>query len=107
MSMKLFDSHCHIDDLSFNKDIELVIDRARAAGVQAMMIAGINMDRCKSALALAKRYDGIIASVGVHPHDAKHCAEKKIKFLNKRIFDQRILHNLCPTCRAVADGIEM
>ncbi|MGD9220410.1 MAG: TatD family hydrolase, partial [Desulfobacterales bacterium] len=31
--MKLFDSHCHLDDKSYRKDLERVIERAHRAGV--------------------------------------------------------------------------
>ena len=38
--MKLFDSHCHLDDRAFDGDIDAVIQRMKAAGVAAAMIAG-------------------------------------------------------------------
>ena len=30
--MNLFDSHCHLDDPSYQSDLDTVLDRARAAG---------------------------------------------------------------------------
>ena len=38
--MKLVDSHCHLDDQQFDADREETIERARAAGVEAMMAIG-------------------------------------------------------------------
>ena len=40
--MKLFDSHCHMDDRSFAKDGHAALDPAKEAGVSEMMIVGTN-----------------------------------------------------------------
>ena len=40
--MKIFDSHCHLDDQSFAQDLDAVIERARNAGVTRMMTIGVN-----------------------------------------------------------------
>ena len=33
--MKLFDSHCHLDDRRYKKDLDDVIERCAASGVEA------------------------------------------------------------------------
>jgi TatD DNase family protein len=73
--MKLFDSHCHLDDSVYDPDFESVLERARNAGVLAMMIAGINLKTSKKAVALAESHEAIFASVGFHPHDASQADE--------------------------------
>ncbi|MDL1987174.1 MAG: TatD family hydrolase, partial [Deltaproteobacteria bacterium] len=57
--MKLFDSHCHLDDRIYDKDIDDVIKRANEAGVSAMMIVGTNKDSSTRAVALAKSHSGL------------------------------------------------
>jgi TatD DNase family protein len=79
--MKLFDSHCHLDDRSFNKDRAEVIQRSRETGVTGVMIVGVNLNRSRKALQLAASRDGYYASVGVHPHDAKDCNEQVLEAL--------------------------
>ena len=79
--MKLFDSHCHIDDPVFEKDWPRVLERMTESGVAAAMIAGVNLDTSTKALALAERHAGIYASVGVHPHDASGCDEAVVDAL--------------------------
>lgn len=81
--MKLFDSHSHLDDKSYNKDLDEVINRMERAGVAAAMIVGIDGRSSERAVALAEANACLYASVGVHPHDAKHCDEKTIQFLKK------------------------
>ena len=70
----LVDSHAHLDDSDFDPDRAAVIDRARAAGLRYILVAGggTGPDRLDSPLAIAESYDWIYASVGVHPHEARH-----------------------------------
>ena len=81
--MKLFDSHCHLDDASYQKDLEDVMLRAEKAGVTAQMVAGVNLKSAVSAIGLAERFDSIYAAVGVHPHDVKNCTDQVMAELEK------------------------
>ncbi len=70
----LVDSHCHIDGGTFDADRDEVVERAREAGVAAMLNVGTgdpHSDDFRRAVAVAERYDNVFAAVGVHPHDAK------------------------------------
>ena len=73
--MKLFDSHCHLDDESYARDLATVLARAEAAGVIRVMTIGVNQETSARAVALAHAQEGIFASVGVHPHDVGNCNE--------------------------------
>lgn len=68
--MRLVDSHCHLNADRFAGDEAAVLERARAAGVERILVPGWNFASCERALALAARFDGLDVSVGVHPHDA-------------------------------------
>jgi TatD DNase family protein len=81
--MKIFDSHCHLDDKSFAKDLDCVIERARSAGVARMMTIGVNHKTSLQAVALAQSHRGIYASVGIHPHDVKHGSQSMLADLIK------------------------
>jgi TatD DNase family protein len=68
------DSHCHIDGPEYDADREEVVARARAAGVNTMLVVGTgdpHTDAFDRAVDLAEKQEGIYAAVGVHPHDAK------------------------------------
>ena len=88
--MKIFDSHCHLDDGSYQKDLDSVVQRAGEAGIAAMMVVGINERRSAKALAIANRYEGIYASVGMHPHDAKACDENQLRRLMSLAGDPKV-----------------
>jgi TatD DNase family protein len=79
--MKLFDSHCHLDDRVYDPDMDSVLERARTAGIAAMMIAGINLKTSQKAVALADAHPEIFASVGFHPHDASEADEAGMEAL--------------------------
>ena len=75
----LIDSHCHLDSDRYDADREAMLQRARAAGVEAVLSIGIGdgPDTMHRALDLstqfARRNDvpRIYASAGIHPHEAK------------------------------------
>lgn len=76
--MRFVDSHCHLDDKRFADDLDLVIERALAAGVTRMMSIGTGdgPPGIDCAVKIADRYEAVFASVGVHPHDASKVTEK-------------------------------
>lgn len=76
--MKLFDSHCHLDDKAYDRDRDDVVLRAREAGVERIMCAGVTLKTSKKAVALTEKYEGILAAVGVHPHDVHHCTPEAL-----------------------------
>lgn len=69
--MRIFDSHCHLDDPVYDPDRGEVLARARAAGVAAAMVVGIDPESARRCVALAETDPGLWASVGLHPHDAR------------------------------------
>jgi TatD DNase family protein len=69
--MRLIDSHAHLDFPQFDADRETVIQRAREAGLVAILNVGADLASSRAAVALAEQHDFIHAAVGVHPHDAK------------------------------------
>ena len=66
----LFDTHCHLDFESFTNDIEAVIERAAEAGVTRMIVPALDLENAAAVLALAERFPGVYAAVGVHPNSA-------------------------------------
>jgi TatD DNase family protein len=89
--MKLFDSHCHLDDSVYDPDFEPVLERARSAGVSAMMIAGINLKTSQKAVALSEVHKGLFAAVGFHPHDASEACESAMEALENLADHPKVL----------------
>ncbi|MGD8623491.1 MAG: TatD family hydrolase [Anaerolineae bacterium] len=70
--MTLVDTHAHLDFNKFDRDREAVIQRARQAGVGAIVTIGVDVPSSRRAVALTTEYEDVYATVGTHPHDAKH-----------------------------------
>jgi TatD DNase family protein len=88
--MKLFDSHCHLDDQSYDIDLDHVIERSKKAGVEAIMVVGVTEKSSRKAVALAKPRHGLYASVGIHPHDAKETTPKTLDCLKTLAKDPKV-----------------
>jgi TatD DNase family protein len=68
------DSHAHIDGEAYDADRDAVVERAREAGVRAILNVGTGEPRSgafERAVRVAESYQNVYAAVGVHPHDAK------------------------------------
>jgi TatD DNase family protein len=69
--MILVDCHCHLQMKTFRKDIEHVLDRAKKAGVKAIINVGFDTRSSEAAVRLSEEFPALYAAVGIHPHDAK------------------------------------
>lgn len=68
------DSHAHIDGDEFDADRDEVIQRARDAGVSAILNVGTGDPHTgvfERALELTEKHVDVYAAIGVHPHDAR------------------------------------
>jgi len=68
-NVSLVDTHCHLDMKTYSDDLEAVLDRAVQYGVRHTITIGIDLKSSKRAIGLARKYDCLSATVGVHPHD--------------------------------------
>ena len=66
----LVDRHCHIDRHEFAKDLDGVVERAKAAGVGILVDISTRIRKFDEVKALVERFDNVYGSVGTHPHNA-------------------------------------
>src|SRR6186713_60364 len=70
--LTLIDSHCHLDMPQFVADREQAVARARAAGVETMLIVGgVDAEAGHRRAVRVAEELGLPASAGVHPHEAR------------------------------------
>ncbi|PJE77177.1 hypothetical protein COV05_01020 [Candidatus Uhrbacteria bacterium CG10_big_fil_rev_8_21_14_0_10_48_16] len=65
--MKLIDSHCHVHFNAYKEDMDEVIQKTLDEGV-FMITVGTQKDTSKHGLEVAERYEGMWATVGLHPN---------------------------------------
>ena len=63
------DDHCHLPEAI--GEAAAVVEDAKAAGVTRMITIGTTLEDSKAAIALASELEGVAATVGIHPHEAK------------------------------------
>lgn len=66
--MPLIDTHAHLDQQAFDDDRDAVIERAREAGVEAIISIGITAETSRRAVELAQQYPQVYAVVGIQPN---------------------------------------
>ena len=77
------DNHCHLDDERLPGGAAGAIAAARAAGVDRMITIGTDAARSRMALDIAAAHDGVWATVGLHPHDAKEGVDSIVALLDE------------------------
>ncbi len=70
MLPELFDTHAHLNDEQFAPDLDAVFERMAAARVTRVVCVAYDLASSEGTAAMAASRPGVVASVGVHPHDA-------------------------------------
>ncbi|MBR8463020.1 TatD family hydrolase [Campylobacter sp. faydin G-24] len=87
----IIDTHCHLDDKSYDDDILQVIARARENGVLGVVIPGADISYLPKAVKISHLNKNVYFAVGVHPYD-------------KDGFDESILREFAKDDKCVAVG---
>ena len=96
------DSHCHLEGRRFTSDREQVLERARQAGVEALVAIGNGNGPAEAdcGLRLAEQYDPhpyqqgrprIFATLGVHPHEARLATDSDFAQLSAWAANPRVI----------------
>jgi TatD DNase family protein len=91
----MIDSHCHLADAQFTHDLDAVLDRAKRAGLSACVTIGDDLKESQRCIELARQHPQLFATVGIHPHNAKHWQDGD---------DERIRELVRSSPKAVAVG---
>lgn len=66
--MNFIDTHCHLNDPSFSDRLSEVVERAKAAGVGALIVPAYDMESLPRTSQLAGLYPGVVfPAFGLHP----------------------------------------
>jgi len=90
--MGLIDTHCHLDAPPLGDDQDGVLRRARAAGVETIVVPGTTLESSRQALALARAHSDVWAAVGIHPDaDAELDKELDTVAFEALLADDRVI----------------
>lgn len=89
--LMLIDSHTHLQDKKFARDLDRVLDRADDAGIEHLVCIGDRIETSRRALALARSHPRITAVVGIHPHYESQYTPKQLLELQALAGDDRVV----------------
>ncbi len=68
----MIDTHCHIDDEQYAAEFDAFIQSQKAAGIEAILVPGVNADSLQTVPAICARYPNyLFPAVGVHPEEIR------------------------------------
>ncbi len=84
----MIDTHAHLDACA---EPDELVARARAAGVTRIVTVGTGIDSCRRALDLAARHPGVVAAVGIDPHQAATPEARRVSELRGLAADANVV----------------
>ena len=102
----MVDTHAHAHFNAYKGDMDEVIKRSLAKGV-IMNLVGTQRDTSKKGVAVAEKYDGCYASVGLHPEHlfSKHVDEEETPFRSREEhFDYEYYRTLAQNSKVIGIG---
>lgn len=86
----MIDTHIHLDEEAYAPDLEEVIARQREAGVEAMIVPGVNVSSAQGVLNVCYRHPNFCyAALGFHPQDVKADWKEQWAIIEKDIREHR------------------
>ena len=88
---RLIDSHVHLDDDAFSRDRDAVIERAFRAGVESMVVPGVDFESWRKIRELADEHPEIHPAYGLHPMFLTHHAPEHVDALSSWLEEPRVV----------------
>lgn len=89
MYCNIFDSHAHYDDEAFDEDRFTLLDSLFKNGVIGFVNCGSDLNSSKKSLEITRRYSGVYAAAGIHPHEAEKAGETDLKEIEALLNDDK------------------
>lgn len=87
----MVDTHCHLTDPRLLEQLDLVIERARAAGVGRMITIGTDLEDDRAAIALCRGREYLRCVVGIHPNYSQDAAVADVAMLRELQADRAVV----------------
>ena len=87
----LTDSHCHLFYDQILKDIDNVFYRSKKLGVNRFICVGTNINDSLLSLDIAKKFENVYCSAGVHPHDAQNVEKNYLQQIESMMRSEKMI----------------
>lgn len=68
--MHFVDTHCHLNLMETNGNLEIIIENANNNGISRILVPGIDLESSNEAISISEKYDSVYAAIGIHPNEA-------------------------------------
>ncbi len=86
-----FDTHAHYDDKKYDEDRHALLASFKQNNISHVINIGCDIKSSLASIELAKKYDFVYASVGIHPHNAKDTNDEDYDTLYKLAKDSKVV----------------
>lgn len=81
----MIDTHAHLD--ACDDSAAALVERAAEVGVDRIVTIGTGVDSCRRALAIAAAHEGVVAALGIDPHQASSPEAARLGELRELLAD--------------------
>ena len=85
----MIDTHAHLD--ACHEPADVLLARARVAGVTTVITIGAGIDSCRRALAIVDREQAVVAALGIDPHHAAPPESSRLAELRELLDHPRVV----------------
>ena len=90
-SLRLVDSHCHLDFDTFDHDRGQVVVKARENGIIRILNPGIDIETSKTALKYSIEFPEVHVAIGVHPNSGLSWTLTTLSKLTQMAGEQKVV----------------
>ena len=87
----MIDAHAHLDDRRFSDDLDAVLARASAAGIERVLSCADDLASSERTVVIARRHPSVRVAVGVHPHRAESWNADVLRMIDRLARDERVV----------------
>ena len=87
----MIDTHCHLIDPQFRRDLEFVLERAKKVGITKIINAGYDVATSQGVLELHRKEGWLYPAVGIHPNEAADESLKVMGYIEELLTDSKVI----------------
>ena len=87
----LIDTHVHLNADHYDEDLDEVIERARAAGIEKMVVVGFDRKTIERTMKLIDEHADVYGVIGWHPVDAVDCTDADLDWIEELSEHEKIV----------------
>ena len=89
--MSFIDTHCHLNLEVFDQTVIEVVDRSLKAGVERIIVPGIDLPTSIKAIDLSRRFDCVYAAVGIHPSESVNFSNDSLNQIDSLLSQKKVI----------------